>query len=41
MDIIEGLVEALLFPIVLAAIPILFILIFDIAAHLGDLFGDR
>lgn len=41
MDIVQDLIKLLIFPVVLLGIPILFILIFDIAAHLGQLFGDR
>jgi hypothetical protein len=39
MDILLDVIKIALIPIVLLAIPILFILIFDIAAHLGELFG--
>lgn len=41
MDLLEELIKLLLIPAVLLGIPILFILIFDIAAHLGELFGER
>jgi hypothetical protein len=39
MDIVLDIIKVALIPIVLLVIPILFILIFDIAAHLGELFG--
>jgi hypothetical protein len=39
MDILLDIIKIALIPIVLLAIPILFILIFDIAANLGELFG--
>lgn len=41
MDIVEDLIKLLLIPVVLLGIPILFVLILDIAAHLGELFGER
>lgn len=40
MGIIEGLIKLLLIPIVLLAVPVLFILVFDLAAHLRELFGS-
>jgi hypothetical protein len=39
MDIVLDIIKVALIPIILLAIPILFILILDIAAHLGELFG--
>ncbi len=41
MDIVEELIKLLLIPVVLIVIPILFILVFDIGAHLRELFGER
>lgn len=41
MDIVAEIIKVLMIPIVLLAIPIIFVLIFDIAAHLGELFGER
>jgi hypothetical protein len=41
VDVVEALIKLLIIPLVLIGIPILFILIFDIAAHLGELFGER
>lgn len=41
MDFVDDIFKLVMIPIVLALIPILFILIFDIAAHLGELFGRR
>lgn len=41
MDIVRDLIKILIIPIVLIVIPILFILVFDIGAHLGELFGRR
>jgi|GEM_PF-738003 len=35
------LIKFLLIPIVLLLVPLLVMLIFDIAAHLGELFGER
>jgi hypothetical protein len=40
MDILLEVIKFLLLPIIFIAIPILFILILDIAAHLGELFGE-
>ncbi len=34
-------VKVLLIPVVLLLVPLLMMLIFDIAAHLGELFGER
>ena len=39
MDIFLDVMKVALIPIILLAIPFLFVLILDIAAHLGDLFG--
>lgn len=35
------LVKLILIMLVVVLVPLLFILIFDIAAHLSDLFGER
>ena len=39
VNIFEGFVKLLLIALVLVGVPVIFILVFDIAAHLGDLFG--
>ena len=39
MDILLDIIKVALIPLILLAIPILFVLILDIAAHLGELFG--
>lgn len=39
MDVLEQIIKLLIIPLVLVGVPILFILVFDIAAHLGELFG--
>ena len=39
VDVFEGFVKILLIVLTLIGVPILFILVFDIAAHLGELFG--
>ncbi|GBD16273.1 hypothetical protein HRbin26_01168 [bacterium HR26] len=39
--ILAELIKFLLIPIVLLLVPLLVMLIFDIAAHLGELFGER
>ena len=41
MNIVADVIKLLLIPIVLIAVPILFILVFDIAAHLRELFGQE
>ncbi len=41
MNVFEGFIKILLIVLVLIGVPILFILVFDIAAHLGDLFGHE
>jgi hypothetical protein len=41
MDIIQELIKFLIIPALIIIIPILFILVLDIAAHLGELFGQR
>lgn len=41
MNVIEDLIKLLIIPLVLLGVPILFILVFDIAAHLGELFGQK
>ena len=41
MGVIADLIKLALIPIVLIAVPILFILIFDLAAHLRELFGQE
>jgi hypothetical protein len=40
MDILLDVIKFLLIPIIFIAIPVLFVLILDIAAHLGELFGE-
>lgn len=40
-DVIADLVKLVLIPLVLLLVPLLVMLIFDIAAHLGELFGGR
>lgn len=39
MDIVLEIIKFALIPLILLVIPILFVLILDIAAHLGELFG--
>ena len=39
--ILADLIKFLLIPIVLLLVPLLVMLIFDIAAHLGELFGEQ
>lgn len=39
MDIFLEVIKFALIPLILLVIPILFVLILDIAAHLGELFG--
>ncbi len=41
MDVLEGFIKILLIALVLVGVPVIFILVFDIAAHLGDLFGHE
>lgn len=41
MNVIEDIIKVLIIPLVLIGIPILFMLVFDIAAHLGELFGQK
>jgi len=41
VSVIEDLIKLAIIPIVVLCLPILFMLVFDIAAHLGDLFGSR
>jgi hypothetical protein len=41
MNVLEQIIKLLIIPLVLVGVPILFILVFDIAAHLGELFGRR
>jgi hypothetical protein len=41
MEILLDIIKIALIPLVLLAAPILFVLIFDIAAHLGELFGSE
>ncbi len=41
MNALEQIIKLLIIPLVLVGIPILFILVFDIAAHLGELFGRK
>ena len=41
MNVVMDLIKIVLIPLVLLVIPILFILIFDIGAHLRELFGRR
>ncbi len=41
MEIIQELIKFLIIPALIIIIPILFILVLDIAAHLGELFGQR
>jgi hypothetical protein len=41
VSVIEDLIKLAIIPIVVVCLPILFILVFDIAAHLGDLFGPK
>ncbi len=40
-SILVEVVKFLLIPVVLLLVPVLMMLIFDIAAHLGELFGER
>lgn len=39
MDILLDVIKFALIPLILLLIPVLFVLILDIAAHLGELFG--
>ncbi|MGA7672968.1 MAG: hypothetical protein WBW04_21305 [Nitrolancea sp.] len=41
MNVLEQIIKLLIIPLVLIGIPILFILVFDIAAHLSELFGRK
>ena len=41
VSVIEDLIKLAIIPIVVLCLPILFTLVFDIAAHLGDLFGTK
>jgi len=41
VNVIEDLIKLAIIPIVVLCLPILFTLVFDIAAHLGDLFGSK
>jgi hypothetical protein len=41
MEFVQELIKILILPALVIAIPVLFILILDIAAHLGELFGQR
>ena len=41
MNVLEDFIKILLIALVLVGVPVLFILVFDIAAHLGDLFGHE
>ncbi len=41
MNVLEQIIKLVIIPLVLVGIPILFILVFDIAAHLGELFGRK
>ncbi|HEU4793082.1 MAG TPA: hypothetical protein VFS96_05445 [Nitrolancea sp.] len=41
MEILQELIKFLILPALVIIIPILFILVLDIAAHLGELFGQR
>ncbi len=41
MNVVEDIIKLLIVPLVLIGAPILFILVFDIAVHLGELFGQK
>jgi hypothetical protein len=41
VDILLDVIKVALIPIVILAMPILFVLVLDIAAHLRELFGGR
>jgi len=41
MNVLEQIIKLVILPLVLVGVPILFILVFDIAAHLGELFGRK
>ncbi len=41
MSAVEEILKLIIIGLVLVGVPILFILVFDIAAHLGDLFGHK
>ncbi len=41
MDVISEIAKLLLIGVLVILVPFLFMLIFDLAAHLGELFGTR
>ena len=41
MNVIEDLIMLAIIPIVVICLPILFTLVFDIAAHLGEIFSSK
>lgn len=41
MNVLEQIIKLIIIPLVLVGVPILFMLVFDIAAHLGELFGHK
>ncbi|MCS7255918.1 MAG: hypothetical protein RMJ05_13100 [Thermomicrobium sp.] len=41
MDVVAEVVKLALIAVLVVLVPFLFMLIFDLAAHLGDLFGER
>mgnify|MGYP001397577970 FL=1 len=41
MDVVAEVVKLALIAVLVVVVPFLFMLIFDLAAHLGDLFGER
>ena len=41
MNVLEQIIKLIIIPLVLVGVPILFILVFDIAAHLNELFGRK
>jgi len=41
VGVIEDLIKLAIIPIVVLCLPILFTLVFDIAAHLGELFNSK
>ncbi len=41
MDVVAEVVKLALIAVLVVLVPFLFMLIFDLAAHLGDMFGER
>ena len=41
MDVVADIAKLVLLAVLVVLVPFLFMLIFDLAAHLGELFGQR